>query len=72
MTDGSVFSFVVVVVVWFLRKIRPTQLWIELGCGKKIMKADFQPFSYFLQPAFIRGSLDQPLSTSLMIRSSHT
>ena len=26
---------VVVCGLWFLRKIRPTQLWVELGCGKK-------------------------------------
>ena len=32
MTDGSVS-----VVVWFLRKIRPTQLWVELGCGKNVL-----------------------------------
>ena len=40
MMDGSVvvwFGFV----VWFLRKIRPTQHWVELGCGKKSSRAGF-------------------------------
>ena len=32
---GVGFGFVIV--VWNLRKIRPTQLWVELGCGKKVV-----------------------------------
>ena len=32
MTDGSVCGFGLVW-LWFLRKIRPTQHWVELGCG---------------------------------------
>ena len=31
MTDGSVVVLVLVLVLVFLRKIRPTQLWVELS-----------------------------------------
>ena len=36
MTDGSVL-WLVVVVLWFLKKIRPTQLWVELSWVVAIM-----------------------------------
>ena len=46
MTDGSV-RFVVVVVVCFLRKIRSTQLWVELSwvvAIKKQIRGKYESF----------------------------
>ena len=46
-------------VVWFLRKIRPTQLWVELGCGNNNPKQNrklrqiFLPFRHAVDPILI-------------------